>query len=66
METQDAPAESAAHDETFVYLGLVRMLYAQCDLQGFDSREVTNYLMARHRPTRNHADSFAVQEGPLT
>jgi hypothetical protein len=47
-----------------MFLGLVRMLYALCGSQGIDSREVTNYLTARHRLTRNHADSFAVPEWP--
>jgi hypothetical protein len=45
-----------------MFLGLVRMLYAQCGSQGIDSTEVTNYLTARHRPTKNCADSFAAEE----
>jgi hypothetical protein len=47
-----------------MFLGLVRMLYALCGSQGIDSREVTNYLTARHRLTRNHTDSFGGRVAP--
>jgi hypothetical protein len=43
-----------------MFLGLVRMLHTQRGSQGIDSREVTNYLTAGHRLTRNNAESFAV------